>query len=440
MPPPPPRPPPVRSPFIEPPELYDKAAEVLAEWLRLRCVDGLVLGGAPGLVITGKAGCGKLTAVRWAMRQAGLDPAALEVFHPWSSASAASIEAAMVRVAFSSGRTSLLRGRKALPYRVLVLKHAELWALRSGESPASAAPAAGASTFAYWSKLFRQEAGGGGGGESSHQALPSPPARVAVVLLFPDLSHTKARTLVGLRQRRAMQGLQGLQEVSGVAQEAGLLRGKEGGGGHWKHIDLDHGLLLRLGRISDRIASLLRRSPTSRLPFDGDLRAVFRRLADSCRFSSPHKLDMNYNIFRATSRLLGAANLTMNDVRGAAEQDDRIAFMLWYHCVQTAGLGAEQVARDRALWSHLEPWLAADSTSLGWAIYEWRLRRIERDLTIGATQRQPPLTFEMPPAGNGRHRTAREAGSSRMDTTLVLPTGPSQPPRLVEYGFRWASF
>lgn len=446
MPPPPPRPRVAKPPpFVSPVELYEKPAEVLVEWLRMRCVDGVALGASPGLVLSGKSGCGKLTAVRWAMRQAGLEASALTVFHPWSSESAAAVETAMIRlaetvpmggvvVAGRDGRAgrglrdipSAPGARNPPPYRVLVMKHAELWAARASAREASGGSGgvAGALSFAQWAKRIQRQgaSSGSAGGACSPSAL-----RVAIILLFPDLSLPRARHLVGIRKERDEAGTASAQDNAGSSSA-------------WKHIELDHVLLMRLESTADRlaVAAGLRVSPGSAgnaLPFDGDVRAFYRRLADSCRTHSPHKLDLSYNIFRATQRLLGPSMISMNDVRGAVEQDDRLGFMLWFYAVQAGATGAGAstctAARDRALWSSLD---VSRGATGGWDAVEWRLSRLSDpglSMLLGSRGRLVGMTFEQPPR---RRRPATLAApvSSAATRGAVLEGG-----RVVEYGFRW---
>jgi hypothetical protein len=427
MPPPPPRPKVAKVPFVNPAELYEKPAEVLVEWLRMRCADGVALGGSPGLVISGKSGCGKLTAVRWAMKQAGLDASALTVFHPWASESAAAVETAMVRLAetvpmggvvVKGGTAGIAPSPPPTPYRVLVMKHAELWAVRASAREAGGAAAgvpAGASSslsFAQWTQRIQRAAEGG------RAAASACPQRVAIILLFPDMSLPRARHLVGVRKERGHEHGEGAQGEESAA-EGGAASSRA-----WKHIELDHVLLMRLESTAERLAAAAGvRGDGARFPFDGDVRAFYRRLADSCRIRSPHKLDLSYNVFRATQRLLGPTSISMNDVRGAVEQDDRLPYMLWFHAVQAgAAASVDSLARDRAVWSSLD---MPTGNNAGWDVVEWRLSRLsDPGLSMSSRGRLVGMTFEQPPRRKG-------IGRVRASPAPALDGG-----RIVEYGFR----
>jgi hypothetical protein len=112
--------------LCNPVSLQGQCAEDLLFHLRERCAEGRATR-APGIVLVGAPGCGKRTLVRWAVERLGGEGAArLSWFHPWSAASAAGLESAIVRAAI----TGDLRGGGAGAAKVLVLRRAELWAAR----------------------------------------------------------------------------------------------------------------------------------------------------------------------------------------------------------------------------------------------------------------------------------------------------------------------
>jgi hypothetical protein len=364
-------------------KLYGDAADVFASWLKMRCVDGIVPGGAAGLVISGKAGCGKLSAVRWAMRRAELDPRALTVFYPWSSESAAGIEREMVMAAMTAGAGAVAKAN-ALPYRVLVMRHAELWALRSmarEESSGAATPSSASrstNTFAYWAKLM------------SRSKDPTRLPRVAIILLFNDLSLPKTRALVGKKA----------EDPDDPQSSASPGRTKRKTTGAWKHIDLDGAMISKLPELAARMARFI--GSAQPMPFDGDLRAFFRRREDPFRRSTGADLDMNYNIFRASERLLSGTPIGPAEVRSAVDADTRLVHMLWVHSVS-------RVASPADPWVDRDVWSGLDASGIlrrepGWASLEWRLCR------VGAPNSVQPLRFEM-------ERSFRTAPARRASVT-----------------------
>lgn len=446
-------------PRFAPPKLYGEAADLLAAWLKMRCADGLVPGGAPGIVLTGRAGCGKMSAVRWAMRQAGLDIRALEIFHPWSCESAAGLERQLVNAAMtvtaagagsarrapsirpSSSGSVILRsgpsragaGPAPLPYRVLVVRHAELWALRSaaaalGERPPSARDV---NTLAYWSKLTARVVEQGNG-----STLP----RVAIILLFPDISHPKPRALIGLRRKGdgPSPNGEGSAEARGEREPLGQEEKGEGRAAGWKHVDLDDDLLRRVAPLSVKIARVMGWTGRS-LPFDGDLRALFRRRQDECRKDAPHHLDLNYNIFRASQRLLGDAAMSAGEVRSAVEGDARLIYMVWAHAAtHRQGIDMDAAARDRELWSEMDArrQLMGGGEASGWAVLEWRLARAE------PWARLDNIRFERMPFVVARRRTAGGPGTDSLSPQLRPTRGAAKQVTArrevgEEYGFVW---
>jgi hypothetical protein len=508
-------------PRFAPPKLYGEAADLLAAWLKMRCADGLVPGGAPGIVLTGRAGCGKMSAVRWAMRQAGLDVRALEILHPWSCESAAGLERQLVnaamtvtsagagsarrapslganpaseaakgsfrrrpprsatsfapsefgatpsaaakgsasrpalrpttyapqgqrRTARQSGGSVILRsgpsragaGPASLPYRVLVVRHAELWALRSaaaalGERPPSARDV---NTLAYWSKLTARVVEHGRG-----STLP----RVAIILLFPDISHPKPRGLVGLRRKgdggRATGSFPpaaGTGEDGGGRGEMELGQEEKGEGSRsagWKHVDLDDHLLRGVVPLSARIARVMGWTGGP-VPFDGDLRALFRRRQDECRKDAPHHLDLNYNIFRASQRLLGDAAMSPGEVRAAVEGDARLVYMVWAHAAtHRQGIGLGAAARDRELWSEMDArrQLTGGGEASGWAVLEWRLTRTEPWARLdGLRFERMPFVVARRRAGPGPEQLLQPARGAAKQASARKEVA-------AEYGFVW---
>jgi hypothetical protein len=342
--------------FFSPAKVFGDSAETLLAWLKMRCVDGIVPGGAPGIVLTGRAGCGKVTTVRWAMRKLGIEDSALQVFHPWSSESALSVERSLINAAVTTPP------RKCA---VLVLRQAELWALRSAArdesdrravpgAPRSASSGRSTTTLAYWTKLVARLCGAG---QSS--ALP----RVAIVLCFPDLSLARARTLVGLRGEDAPDREQGRKKRANAAAAA------------WKHIDLDDHMLRNLGQLSVRISRFLEPASETPLPFDGDMRALYRRRADPCRANAPRHLDLNYNIFRASMRLLDGISLSAQEVTTAVEADHRLVDMIWSHsATHCTGMNIAACVRDREVWSRMDVRNQLRDAP-GWGVLEWRMAR-----------------------------------------------------------------
>jgi len=346
--------------FFSPPKLYGDAADTLMAWLRMRCVEGIVPGGAPGVVLTGRAGCGKVTTIRWVMRKLGIEDRALQVFHPWSAESAASMERAVVNAAVSTPP-----GKCA----VLVVRQAELWALRSAaaqENSGKRPSRKDATTLAYWTKLVGRVCAAGKG-----LSLP----RVAIFLCFPDMSFVRARTLVGLRgEDRADIHAQDDVGDSRAGAESASRTKRSVNPSWWKHIDLDDALLRNLGELSSRISRFLGNA-SSPLPFDGDMRALFRRRADPCRARSPHHLDLNYNIFRASTRLLDGISLPCSEVISAVDADPRLVDMLWFHsATHCTGSSVHTAARDREVWSRMDV-RGQGRGDPGWAALEWRLAR-----------------------------------------------------------------
>jgi hypothetical protein len=499
-------------PRFAPPKLYGEPAEMLATWLKMRCVDGVVPGGAPGIVLTGRSGCGKLSTVRWAMRQAGLDVRGMEIFHPWSCESAAGLERQLLHAAMTlsqavrtkqpaglgsarpitGGRLergspatapaaaaaprappSPLTAPRALSYRVLVVRHAELWALRaSAAASASTGPAPSTrdvNSLAYWSKLTARVVAGGAGG-----SLP----RVAIILQFPDMSLPKVRALVGLKGQRQGEPPEQPEQPpaqpppsaaaigvrrAGERSEAGRAGTRKGtpepaspkpsgatpsaamalrvtpseakGSGRppvslspWKHISLDDGLLRGVGPLSVKIARVMGWTG-GLVPFDGDLRALFRRRRDACRRDAPHHLDLNYNIFRASSRLLGDAAMSPGEVRAAVEGDARLVHMVWAHsATHREGIGLADAASDRELWSEQDAGgrLRGNEAS-GWAVLEWRLTRADPWARVGDVRfERMPFTKQQGPPGAAARRTPPPGAADTARTAVTR-----------EFGFSW---
>lgn len=446
------------TPRFSPPKLYGDAAELLLTWMKMRCVDGVVPGGAPGIVLTGRAGCGKMTTIRWAMSRLKLPTSALQVFHPWSAESAQAVERQIVLAATAADSAP----------KVLVLRQAELWALRATakadvENGPVGRPASSrdCSTFAYWAKLVARVVKGGHGSQ-----LP----RVAIILCFPDMSLARTRTMVGRRgeggveaaaERAAAQRVAAAAELEQreAERDHGASAAEENQAAHadtfgarafgtavassksrkrktpapslprrreladaspqpWKHINLDDSLLRNVGPLAVRIGKFLGTGSSAHPPpFDGDMRALFRRREDPCRARTPHHLDLNYNIFRASTRLLSDTAVPSAEVRSIVDGDPRLVDMLWSHsATHRDSMQTTAMALDREMWSRLEVGgrLRGDP---GWCALEWRWSR------RGKVGRLLPLQFQRVPAkgfASGPAKRKAEAQPQENDTAETL--------------------